>query len=320
MRAAVVGEVDAPPEPGELPDPQRRNGEALVEVLAAALNPIDVKIASGTFYAGPPEVPYAPGREGVGLVREGDRIAEGTRVRFELDSGYGTNGSVAEFVTVDEAACVPLSDDVEDDVAAALGIAGIVSWLALEKANVDGATVVVLGATGASGQIAVQGAKLMGAKQVIAAARNVDALSRATDLGADAVVPIGDDDLTAALKNAAAGEIDVVIDPLWGAPAVAALKSLRIGGVLVHFGTSAGIEATVPSAPLRGNNITIVGHSNLTTPNEVKARAYGELVKHAIGGRLRVALDVFPLDRIADAWGEQAAFPHRKIVIHVTGS
>src|SRR5207248_2690794 len=189
-----------------------------------ALNPIDVKIASGTFYAGPPEVPYAPGREGVGLVREGDRITEGTRVRFELDSGYGTNGSVAEFVTVDEAACVPLSDDVEDDVAAALGIAGIVSWLALEKANVDGATVVVLGATGASGQIAVQGAKLMGAKRVIAAARNV------------------------------------------------------------------------------------------------KARAYGELVKHAIGGRLRVALDVFPLDRIADAWGEQAAFPHRKIVIHVTGS
>src|SRR5438309_1305583 len=161
MRAAVVREVDAPPEPGELPDPQRRNGEALVEVLAATLNPIDVKIASGTFYADPPKVPYAPNREGVGLVRKGDRITEGTRVRFKLDSDYGTNGSVAEFVTVDETACMPLSNDVEDDVAAALGIAKIVSWLTLEKANVDGTTVVILDATNASRQIAVQGTKLM---------------------------------------------------------------------------------------------------------------------------------------------------------------
>ena len=320
MRAAVVREVGSPPEPGELPDPQRGDGEALLEVHAAALNPIDVAIASGRFYAGPPQVPYAPGREGVGVVREAGGLAAGTRVRFERDAGYGANGSIAELVVVDESALVPLTDEADDAVAASLGVAGLAAWLALEKAGVDGATVVVLGATGAVGQIAVQGAKLMGARRVIAAARNADALEQARALGADAVVPIPDGDLTAALKEAAGEEIDAVIDPLWGEPAVAALKALRLGGRLVHLGTSAGLEATVPSAQLRGNNLSIIGHSNLTTPNETKARAYRELLDHAIAGRLRVELDVFPLDRVADAWREQASSPHRKIVIELAKS
>ena len=315
MRAAVVRAVGAPPEPGELPDPERGDREALVEVHAASLNPIDISIGSGRFYAGPPQVPYAPGREGVGTVREADRLASGTKVRFECDSGYGANGTVAELIAVQEEACVPLPDGTDDNVAAALGIAGLAAWMALEKANVDGATVVVLGATGAVGQIALQSAKLMGAKRVVACARNADALERVRELGADAVVPIGDDDLTAALKEAADGGVDAVIDPLWGDPAVAALKALRIGGRLVHLGTSAGAEATVPSAPLRGNNVSIIGHSNLTTPHDEKARAYRELIEHANAGRLRVDLDVFPLERVADAWAEQAAFPHRKIVI-----
>jgi NADPH:quinone reductase-like Zn-dependent oxidoreductase len=317
VKAAVVREVGSPPEPGELPDPQRGDGEALVEVLAAALNPIDVAIAAGRFYAGPPQVPYAPGREGVGLVRESRSNATGTRVRFELDSGYGTNGSVAELVVVDEAALVPLPNDAEDKVAAALGIAGIAAWHALEKARVEGATVVVLGATGAVGQVAIQGAKLMGARRVVAAARNADALEQVRALGADELVPIGEGDLTAALKQAADGEIDAVIDPLWGEPAVATLKALRIGGRLVHLGTSAGLEATIPSAPLRGNNVSIIGHSNLTTPHETKARAYRELLEHATAGRLRVNIDVFPLEQVADAWREQAASPHRKIVVQL---
>ena len=75
------------------------------------------------------------------------------------------------------------------------------------------------------------------------------------------------------------------------------------------------MEANVPSAPLRGNNVSLIGHSNLTTPHETKARAYRELLDHATAGRLRVNVDVFPLERVADAWREQAASPHRKIVI-----
>jgi NADPH:quinone reductase-like Zn-dependent oxidoreductase len=317
MRAAVVRGVGATPEPGELPDPVPGDGEALIEVHTAALNPIDITIASGRFYAGPPHVPYAPGREGVGVVRDGEALASKTRVRFERDTGYGANGSLAELIVVPEEACLPLSDDADDKVAAALGIAGLAAWLALEKANVSDATIVVLGATGAVGQIAVQGAKLMGARRVIAAARNADALAQLRGLGADEVVPITDGDLTEALREAAGGNVDAVIDPLWGEPAVAALKAIRIGGRLVHLGTSAGAEATIPSAPLRGNNVSIIGHSNLTTPHEVKIRAYRELIEHATAGRLRIELDVFPLERIADAWAEQGASPHRKIVIAI---
>lgn len=316
MRAAVVREVGAVPEPGELPDPTPSNGEALVQVRTAALNPIDLAIASGRFYAGPPQVPYAPGREGVGIVLEAGTVASGVRVRFERDTGYGANGSLAELIVVDEAALVPLPDDAGDAVSAALGIAGLAAWLAVGKAQVrQGETVLVLGATGAVGQVAVQGARLVGAGKVVAAARNADALERTRELGADAVVPLGDGDLAAAYKEAAGGEIDAVIDPLWGEPAVAALGALKIGGRLVHLGTSAGLEATVPSAPLRGKNISIIGHSNLTTPHETKADAYRELLEHVIAGRIRVDLDVFPLERVADAWREQAASPHRKIVV-----
>ncbi|TMK69675.1 MAG: zinc-binding dehydrogenase [Actinobacteria bacterium] len=316
MRAAVVREVGAVPEVGELPGPTPGDGEALVEVRAAALNPIDIAIASGRFYAGPPHVPYAPGREGVGLVLESGTLAPGTRVRFERDTGYGANGSLAELIVVDEDALVPLPDDAEDTVAAALGIAGLAAWLALGKAELEqGETVLVLGATGAVGQVAVQGAKLLGAGTVVAAARNADALERTRQLGADAVVPLGDGELADAFKSAAGGEVDAVIDPLWGEPAVAALGALRIGGRLVHLGTSAGLEANVPSASLRGKNVRIIGHSNLTTPHDVKTRAFRELLDHVIAGRIRVDVDVFPLERVADAWREQAASPHRKIVV-----
>src|SRR5437016_13742012 len=108
MRAAVVREVGATPELAELPDPKRGDGEALVEVRAAALNPIDLAIASGRFYAGPPQVPYAPGREGVGVVRAAGTVEPGLRVRFERDTGYGANGSLAELIVMDEAEHVPL--------------------------------------------------------------------------------------------------------------------------------------------------------------------------------------------------------------------
>ena len=309
MRAAVISEVGAVPEPSELPDPEPSDGEILVDVHAGALNPIDIAIASGRVYSGPPEVPYAPGREGVGTT------SDGRRVRFERDVGYGANGSLAELIVVDEDALIPLPDDADENVAAALGVAGLAAWLALGKANVQGSTVVVLGATGAVGQVAVQGAKVLGAERVVAAARNEDALRGARDLGADATVAIDDGDLAAALKEAAGGDVDAVIDPLWGPPAVAALSTLKIGGRLVHLGTSAGLEATIPSAPLRGKNVSIVGHSNLTTPNDVKARAYLELLDHVTAGRITVDVDVFTLDRVADAWREQAGSPHRKLVI-----
>jgi NADPH2:quinone reductase len=163
----------------------------------------------------------------------------------------------------------------------------------------------------------VQGAKLLGAGTVIGAGRDARALERTRELGADEVVVLAGGDEAAAFKNAAGGEIDAVIDPLWGEPAMAALDALRIGGRIVHLGTSAGAEAVVPSAPLRGKNVTIIGHSNLTTPHAVKARAYRELLDHVTAGRIHVDVDVFPFERVTDAWRAQAASPHRKLVVEL---
>jgi NADPH:quinone reductase-like Zn-dependent oxidoreductase len=315
MRAAVVRAVGEAPQPGELPDPVAAPGEATVDVRAGALNPIDLAIAAGRFYAGPPHVPYAPGREGAGVVREGARVPPGTRVRFERDVGYGANGSLAEVMVVDEEALVPLPDEASDEVAAAIGIAGLAAWLALEKAAIPpGGTVVVLGATGAVGQVAVQGAKLLGAGRVVAAARDREALERMRELGADATVELAGD-LAAALGDAVGREADVVIDPLWGEPAVAALTTLRVGGRLVHLGTSAGAEAVIPSASVRAKNISIVGHSNLTTPHEKKRDAYTDLLSHVIASDIRIELDTFPLEDAEAAWLAQASSPHRKIVV-----
>ena len=318
MRAAVVEKVGSPPVAGEAPDPERGPGQALVEVTAAPINPIDVTIAAGRFYAGSPEVPYVPGKEGFGRVIEADGLERGARVYFETTGGLGGNGSFGERVAVAEEELVAVEEELDDALASSLGIAGLAAWLAVEwRAKLErGETVLVLGASGAVGIIAVQAAKLMGAGRVVAAARDSDALERARERGADATVDLSaGGDLAQAFRDAAGGGIDVTVDPLWGDPAVAALQAAAPNGRLVHLGQSASPEATIPSAPVRGNTLTIVGHTSLGASREVKSAAYLKLVGHAAAGRLVLDTEIFALDGVTDAWRRQASFPYRKLVL-----
>ena len=319
MRAAVVERVGEAPVIREVPEPRAGAGEALVEVRAAPVNPIDLSIAAGRFYAGPPEVPYVAGREGLGRVLESDRLPAGARVYFSAPARRGRSGAMAERAAIAEEELVEVPEGAADALAACFGIAGLAAWLPLEwRGRVqEGETVLVLGASGAVGAIAVQAAKLLGAGRVVAAARDRAALDRARELGADATVelePAGDD-LPAAFREAAGGEIDLVIDPLWGPPAVAALEALAEGGRLVQLGQSAAPEAAVPSGPVRGRLLSILGHTNFAAPREVRASAYRRMVEHAAGGRLTVDHDVLPLEQVADAWRRQAEFPRRKLVL-----
>jgi NADPH:quinone reductase-like Zn-dependent oxidoreductase len=308
MRAAVLHEYGVP-SPGEFEEPVAADGQAVVEVLAAGLNPVDVAICAGRFYAGKPPLPSVAGREGVGTLA-------GKRVYF--DAPIVPFGSMAERALVDLDSTYPVPDGLDEGVAVALGISGLAAWLALTwRAQLqEGEHVLVLGASGVLGQIAVQAAKLLGATRVVAAARSAEGLERCLALGADAAVRLGEpDDLPTALAAAADGRIDVVIDPLYGEPFVAAVNAASFGARLVQIGAGAGAEATIPSAPIRGKMLVLMGHTNFAAPPEVKREAYGKLAEAAARGEIVVDVDRVPLEQVGDAWDRLAAGSHRKLVL-----
>jgi NADPH2:quinone reductase len=317
MRAAVVEAVGSLPAAAEFDEPAREEGTAFVAVEAAPLNPVEIRVAAGR-HPKPPQPPYVPGLEGAGTVVESARLPPGTRVRFEGSAlpGFGAQGTLAERAAVPEDSLAELPDEVSEDLAAALGVVGITALLALERAaSAGGERVLVLGATGAVGQMAVQLAKLMGASRVVGAGRSAERLERVRELGADEVVELGDDGLTNAFEQAAGGQLDIVIDPLWGEPAMAALRAIATEGRLVNVGQSAGTDVRLPLEIVRNRQGAIHAISSGWTGIEQKAAAYRRLIEHVAQGRLTVDREVVPLDDVAAAWERQDASPGRKLVI-----
>jgi NADPH:quinone reductase len=321
MRAAVVEAVGSPPRPADVVEPVPGEGSALVDVAVASLNPVEIRVAAGR-HPRRAQPPYVPGTEGAGTIVESARLAAGTRVRFESAAlpGFGVQGTIAERAAVPEESLVELQDDVDDDLAAALGVVGITALLALERAApAGGERVLVLGATGAVGQMAVQLAKLMGAGRVVGAGRSAERLERVRELGADEVVQLGDGDLTEAFEQAAGGPLDIVIDPLWGEPAMAALRAIATEGRLVNVGQSAGTDVRLPLENVRNRQGAIHAISSGWTDLEPKVAAYRRLSEHVAAGRLSVDRDVVPLDEVSAAWERQDASPGRKLVIALGG-
>ena len=317
MRAAIVEAVGSPPTPTEVDEPVRDQGAALVAVQAAPLNPIEIRVAAG-HHPRRAQPPYIPGLEGAGTVVESARLAPGTRVRFEGPAlpGFGAQGTLAERAAVPEESLAELPDAVGDDLAAALGVVGVTALLALERAHPRGGErVLILGATGAVGQMGVQLAKVMGAGRVVAAGRSAKRLARVRELGADEVVELRDGDLTDAFVQAADGQLDIVIDPLWGEPAMAALRAIATEGRLVNVGQAAGTDVRLPLEVVRNRQAAVHAISSGWTDLERKADAYRRLLEFAVSGRLNVDREVVPLDRIASAWERQADSPGKKFVI-----
>jgi len=319
MRAALVAELGRPPEPGEAPDPVRDEGEALIEVLAVPLNPIDVNVGAGRFYGGHPPLPYIPGCEGVGRVLEADTLEPGTLV-WAHGAGMGVrrNGALAQLLSVPEDVVVPVPGGVDRALAGAVGIAGVAGWLSVAvRAPVrEGETVLVLGATGTVGLVALQAARILGAGRVVAAGRRPEGLERAQRLGADAVVSLEEEDLAAAFREACGGDgPTLVVDPLWGAPVVAAARAAARGARIVNIGQSAGPEAALLSADVRGKQLEILGYSNFGTPREVMHREYLRLLEHARAGELQLEIEAVPFERVAEAWRRQAKGAGVKLVV-----
>lgn len=317
MRAALVHELGDPPVLEDVPEPERGPGEALVEVLAAPLNPVDLRIAAGGFYAGDPEPPYVPGTEAMGRVVEGDRLAAGARVFLEPSGGVGGPGALCERVAIAEERCLEAPAGGDDAVLASLGVAGIAGWAALsDVAEMQpGERVLVLGATGVVGLIAVQAARLLGAGRIIAAGRDPDGLRRALELGADATVGLHPQTTAADLTQAAGGPIDVIVDPLWGRPAELALEAGGFRARLAQLGQSAGATAAFPSATIRSRGQRILGHTNFQLPPERRHELWRTMAEHVIAGDLVLEVEQLPLDSAPDAWRRQARSPGRKLVL-----
>lgn len=321
MRAAIISRYAEPPSIGERREPEAAEGRTIVALHAASLNPADIAVASGVFPAGSPPLPYVPGIEGVGTVVESGRFAPGVRVWASgRGLGVASDGAFADRFSVSDEAVVEVPVDVDDVPATAFGVAGLAGWMPVSWAApvVAGETVLVLGATGTVGCVAVQAAKLLGAGRVIAAGRDEARLAKLRRLGADATVPLSSDNLARDLVAAADGNPpSLVVDALWGAPLEAALAAAAPAARIVHLGQSAGPDATIASGLVRGKQLRIIGYSNFGLSRDVLAEGYTALVGHVAAGRITLEIETVTLDDISGAWERQRGGPDAKLVVVV---
>ena len=315
MRAAVLETPGEVPAVRDHPDPVEQPGHTLVTVTAAPIVPLDQLAASGASYFGRPATPYVPGTQGVGVVEKSAVVPTGTRVFVVTTAGMAPgDGTFAERCLVRDDAVVAVPAEVPDASAAALGMSAVAAWAVLtERARLQpGECVLVLGAGGAVGQVAVAAAKLLGAGRVVAACRSAEAQERARRAGADAVVPLeGDvDSLAARFRDACGGSVDVVVDPVFGSAATAASRVLGDRGRLVNLGGASGDATEFSSAVLRSRSVEILGYTNNALTPELRRFALESVFRHAATGSLAVAHEEIPLAEAADAWRRQATGRH----------
>jgi NADPH2:quinone reductase len=320
MQALSVEVIGQPARLSELPAPRRASGDALLRVRAAALNPADIAIAAGRMFAGHPPPPYVPGIEVVGEIIESDSHAAGTLVFGCLDGlGVARDGACAELAVAYDRNLIAVPRGIEPLVAAAAGTAALAAWISLtSRAPVRrGDTVVVLGATGSVGLVAVQAAKLLGAGRIVAVGRDAGRLDVARTLGADATIGLTDaGGLVEAIRaETGGGGPTLIFDLLWGEPLVAALHAAARGARVLNLGQSASPDAVIPSSLVRGKDLDLLGYTNFSVPFDLLSSSYLALLGHIDGGRIAVDVESFPLAAAADAWQRQAAGPGAKLVI-----
>lgn len=318
--AAIIDGPGAQPHLGTVELPALTAGQSVLRVLAAPLNPLDLLIASGTFHSARHERPYVPGSECVGVVVQSGRHAVGTHVYAQCQAGPNKPGSLATHLVVQDEDVLALPRGLDAILGAAVGNSGVAAYMPLmQTAGLQaGETVLILGATGVVGQLAVQIARSRGAAKVIGVGRNRSALDRLLRLGADAVVallPDESEDNLAARLSAAAGPVDVVLDGLYGVPLQAALKVSAPHGRVVNIGNAAGSTALLPAGLLRSKQLTLTGFAALHMSMEAKQMALAWLWRQVINAAIQVDVRTSALRDIAAAWSVQQSSPHAKCVV-----
>jgi NADPH:quinone reductase-like Zn-dependent oxidoreductase len=309
MHAAVVRSFAQPPRYEEFAAPA---GEHVVEVLAAALHPRVRSTADGTHYESTGELPLIPGIDGVGRTRAGEHVY------FVLPDTL--RGSMAERAAVDPRRCVKLPAGADPVTIAAAMNPAMSSWIALRRriAFEPGQSVLVLGATGNAGQMAVQIAKHLGASHVVAAGRNAQRLAALEAIGADRTVVLGND----AELGAAAAEVDVVLDYLWGSAAAAALPAILTrrsdrGRPLtwVEIGSMAGLELSVQSQWLRAARLQLVGSGQGSVPTREIVAELAELAAHIAHTDYAIGATPVALRDVEDTWTRSLSSSERVVFV-----
>ncbi len=317
MKAAVLHELGKAPRCEEFAEPKPGEGEAIVRVLGASLKQVDKQMAAGTHYASPRELPIICGVDGVGELGDGSRVFFGGPRR--------PYGAMAEYTVVPAAFCFPIPKEMDDATAAALPNPGVSALLTLNsRAKVGkGETVLILGATGITGTIAVQIAKLLGAGRVIGAGRNPHALEKLRNLGADATIQLDqpDEDLKKEFAREA-GDLgfNVIIDYVWGRPTevlIAAITRSEFAKVnpemrLLQVGESAGPNISLPAAVLRSTALTILGTAGIPG-RDLLVAAMHQILLWGATGAVRIDTDQVPLAEIEQAW--QSSDRSRRLVV-----
>jgi NADPH:quinone reductase-like Zn-dependent oxidoreductase len=307
MNAAVVYGFDNPPRYSDFADPVAAEGERVLRVRAAGLHQVVRSLAGGRHYAGTGELPFVPGVDGVGELEDGRRVFFGV--------SRPPYGSFAERTVAAEWLCIPLPEQLDDAAAAGIANPGMSSWAALKfRAElVAGENVLILGATGVAGQLAVQITRRLGARRVVAAGRNVPALERLKTLGADAVINLAEEPeaiVRSLRQECAENGVDVVLDYLWGAPAECMLQAISQKGLpqrsrrirYVQIGAVAGTTISLNAETLRSSGLELVGSGFGSVKLELIVQSVQEFFKEAALRPFQIAVKTAPLRDVEALW------------------
>ncbi len=305
MKAAIVRGAGQSPVYGDFEEPVAGEGEVRIAVAAASLSHLVKVRAAGTHYSASNQFPFVPGIDGVG------RREDGSRFYFLLPRA--PFGSMAERTAVSAAQCIAVPDGLDDVTAAAIANPGMSSWAAFaERAHLKaGETVLINGATGTSGQLAVQIARVFGAKKIIATGRNPAALQAVAALGADVTIALTPDEAGQEQKfrEQFADGVDVVIDYIYGKSAeillVAAAKAGPDGVPIrfVQIGALSGATIALPAPVLRSSSIVMMGSGLGSVSSERLLAAIGGVFAAAAAKGFTVAFKPVPLSEVETAWG-----------------
>jgi len=318
VKAAVLHEVGGIPRYEEVPDPVAGKDEVIVEVKAVAVENVDKMVVAGTHYASRrfiTQLPVIPGFDGVGTLRDGTVVGFGNpRLPY---------GALAEKTVVPSNAVAPVPEGLDPAVAVVLATA--VTGMSIKTAAgfVPGETVLIQGATGVAGRLAVKVARLLGAGRIVATGRDDDALREVQDLGADNVIntTVPDEVLAQAYTEAKGEGYDIIVDFLWGRPTEVLLRTLVPESFafpkptrLIQVGESAGPTLTIAAESLRTSGVEIYGAAKGLSSATMR-EVYGQIVQWAQAGKLTFELEKVSLSEIETAWQRTNLRGRRLVVV-----